>query len=482
MKILKPILIALFILRPIVVFANSVEEKFPIIICDSQISDCQKKSEENSRDGDLIDIKKQQINDNYLTDYPNQIKTNCCDIKNDNSIIYNLRDAIDIAQINNRNIKLEQIKLNSIKTEKTKVIAEFLPSISANVSHMQRNSFYQGQNYDRSVRQKGREIKLDQPIFDGLHSVSKYREINYKIKSGSAKKSEKIQEVSFIAVQSYCNLFRYQELIKIQEKNKELGRKFLELVKRRKEVKIFDKADIIKFTYETSLTEEKYIDSLNKLNKAKFDYQNVIGELHDKISKPEILEEEFNQDKVLKSAIENNYSLKSYHYNYLASKSAYNAEKSNLLPKISLIATASKQDRVVYLNNQDLNSQSILLNIAIPIFQKGVEYANINKARYDRDLAMEEYEITKDSIVKEVKQALEEYRFFSLMNKANVKLFEMAKDRAEIFNKRLKSKVEDPIEVIRAKIEANDRKINYINSQADLAIAHYKIKYFLGEI
>jgi hypothetical protein len=58
----------------------------------------------------------------------------------------------------------------------------------------------------------------------------------------------------------------------------------------------------------------------------------------------------------------------------------------------------------------------------------------------------------------------------------------MAKDRAEIFNKRSKSKVEDPIEVIRAKIEANDRKINYIDSQTDLVITHYKIKYFLGEI
>ena len=68
------------------------------------------------------------------------------------------------------------------------------------------------------------------------------------------------------------------------------------------------------------------------------------------------------------------------------------------------------------------------------------------------------------------------------MNKTNKKLFELAGNRAQIFNKRSESKVEDPIEVIRAKIEANDRKINYIDSQMDLVITHYKIKYFLGEI
>ncbi|NDB59447.1 hypothetical protein EB001_13500 [bacterium] len=46
----------------------------------------------------------------------------------------NLRDAIDTVQVNNRNIKLEQIRLNSVKTEKTRAIAEFFPNVSANVS------------------------------------------------------------------------------------------------------------------------------------------------------------------------------------------------------------------------------------------------------------------------------------------------------------------------------------------------------------
>jgi adhesin transport system outer membrane protein len=135
------------------------------------------------------------------------------------------------------------------------------------------------------------------------------------------------------------------------------------LIKRRKDVKIIDKADIIKFTYETSLTQERYINVLNRLNKAKFDYQNVIGELNENLIKPEIDEEKFDKNKILESALNNNHNIKSYHYKYLASKSAYNAEKSNFLPKVSIVASASKQDKVVYLNNQVLNSQSVFLNV-----------------------------------------------------------------------------------------------------------------------
>ena len=131
----------------------------------------------------------------------------------------NLRDAIDTAKANNRNIKLEQIRLNSVKTEKTKAIAEFLPNVSADASYGQRNSYYQGQNYDRSTKQKTEEIKIEQPIFDGLHSVSKYREANYKIKSGNAKTSDKIQEISCAASAITTIVLVQQALVLYLEEN-----------------------------------------------------------------------------------------------------------------------------------------------------------------------------------------------------------------------------------------------------------------------
>lgn len=393
-----------------------------------------------------------------------------------------IQDAIDIAKANNRNIKLERLKLKSTETSKTQALAEFLPSVKGSFQYGNRNSFYEGQTYDRSGKQRTEELSLEQPIFDGLHSVSKYREADLRVKSGNAKTSDKVQEVSFNAIQAYCNLFRYTELVKLHEENKKLGKKFLALVSRRKEARIIDNADIIKFTYESSLTDEKYLDSLNRLNKAKFDYKNIVGELHENLIYPQINEEKFEVNKLLESVINNNHNIKSYHYSYLASKAAYSSEQSNFLPKVSFTASASKQTNVLYLNGKNLDSQSAFVNVTIPIFQKGVEYANVSKAGYDRDAAKEEYEITRENVIKEVNQVLEEYDFFLQMNKTNKKLFELSRSRAEIFKKRSDAKVEDPIEVIRAKIEANDKKINYIDSQMNLVTTYYRIKYFLGEI
>lgn len=406
----------------------------------------------------------------------------CLLLFSQNANCENLQQAVDIAKANNRNIKLERIRLDATKTTKTQAISEFLPSVKGNIQYGNRNSFYQGQTYDRSGKQRSEELSVEQPLFDGLHSVSKYREADLKIKSGSSKTSDKVQEVSFLAIQAYCNLFRYQEILKLQEENKKLANKFLALVQRRKEARIIDKSDIIKFTYEASINEEKYLDALNRLNKAKFDYKTIVGELHENLVNPQITEENFEAQKVLETVTNNNHNIRSYHYNYLASKASYNAEKSTFAPKVSLTASTNKQTNVLYLNGKDLDSRSVFVNVSIPIFQKGVEYANLQKAGYDRDAAREEYEITKENVVKEVNQALEEYAFFQQMNKTNKNLFELAKNRAEIFTKRSAKKVEDPIESIRVKIEANEREINYIDSQMELVIAHYKIKYFLGEI
>ncbi|MBU6338510.1 MAG: TolC family protein [Rickettsiales bacterium] len=399
-----------------------------------------------------------------------------------NSLATDLRDAIDSSKANNRNIKLERIRLNSIKTEKTKAIAEFLPNIKADIGYGQRNSFYQGQEYDRSTKQRSKDIILEQPVFDGLHSVSKYKQANYKIQSSTATTHDKTQEISFSAVQSYCNLFRYSRLIKLQEENKKLGRKFLDLVNRRKEARIIDKSDIIKFSYEASLNDEKYLDITSKLNKAKFDYQNVVGHIDSDLSEPQIIEEQFDAEKILEAVLEGNHKVQSYRYKYLASKAGYNAEKSAFSPKVSVTAYKRKDEKVVYLDNQDLNSSVVMLNVTIPIFQKGVEYANLGQAKYEKEAAAEEYEIAKETAKKEVNQAVGEYRFFLDINKTHKRMFELSLTRAEIFNKRLASKVEDPIEVIRAKIEANERRMNYINSRMDLVIIYYKIKYFLGEI
>lgn len=394
----------------------------------------------------------------------------------------NMFEAIELAKDNNRNIKLEKIRTKVTEVGKSEAIAEFLPKITASATYGQRYSYYSGQTNDSSLRQSTRQLNVEQPIFDGFHSVSKYKEAKYKIKSAHLKTSDKILEISFEAVQAYSNLFRYEKILSLQKQNQQLAEKFLKLAQRRKDIRIIDNNDIIKFEFETSIAKEKYLDSLAKFNKAKIDYLNVVGEIHNSLKEPRIIDKEFDVEEIIQNVLQGNKKIESSRYEYLASKFAHSAEKSNLSPKLFLTASVERQESVIFLNNRDLNNRSLFLNLTVPIFNKGIEYSNIAKARYEKEANLEEYEITKDQMIQEAKQSFEEYRFYQEINKSNLNLFELSKKRFAIFQKRQSTRVEDPIEVIRVNIEKNEREINYINSRIDMVIAHYKIKYLLGEI
>lgn len=393
-----------------------------------------------------------------------------------------LQNAVEKSRLNSQNIKIEKIRLESAKTLKYQAIGEFLPNVSANAQYGNRTNKYKGQTSDPSAKQEVKELKFDQPLFDGFHSYQKYNEADKKIQSANYKVIDKVQEVSFLAIQSYLDLLRFQKIVKLQQKNKELAEEFLKLINRRKASKIIDQSELIKFGYESSSSLEKYKNYLNKLNKAKASYKNIVGELDEELAEVEINFEIFNKDDLISSIIARNNNLKSYQYNYLSLKNAYNAEISKLSPKVSLSASVSRQDKVFYLNNQDLTNKTIFLNISAPIFQQGNEYINIAKVKYEKESALEQYELTKKELEKEVSQTIDEYHFLFEINQLNKKLFAMAQELIIIANKKLASEVLDPIESIRIEIESSGKEIEYINSQTDLAINYYKIKYLQGEL
>ena len=393
-----------------------------------------------------------------------------------------LQNAVEKSRLNSQNIKIEKIRLESAKTLKYQAIGEFLPNVSANAQYGNRTNKYKGQTSDPSTKQEVKELKFDQPLFDGFHSYQKYNEADKKIQSANYKVIDKVQEVSFLAIQSYLDLLRFQKIVKLQQKNKELAEEFFKLINRRKASKIIDQSELIKFGYESSSSLEKYKNYLNKLNKAKASYKNIVGELDEELAEVEINFEIFNKDDLISSIIARNNNLKSYQYNYLSLKNAYNAEISKLSPKVSLSASVSRQDKVFYLNNQDLTNKTIFLNISAPIFQQGNEYINIAKVKYEKESALEQYELTKKELEKEVSQTIDEYHFLFEINQLNKKLFAMAQELIIIANKKLASEVLDPIESIRIEIESSGKEIEYINSQTDLAINYYKIKYLQGEL
>lgn len=392
-----------------------------------------------------------------------------------------LDSAIEIAKANNKVIKLEDHKLKSTESLKTKAVSEFLPKVTLSGQYGQRKNNLPNRDRGYNASQI-EEVRFEQPIFDGFGSIAKYNEADYQVRSASAMNLGKKQEIVLAVVKSYCNLFRYQEISKFYKESKDFSDKIFALIRRRGDARIMDEAEIVKFNYETSAIESRYFESSNKFLRAQHEYKNIVGELHENLAQPLVRDEKIDEKFLAKNAVENNNNLKSYRFNYMAAKSAYNAQKSSLLPSVTISGSVMREKNPLYLNGQDYQNRAIFLNVTVPIFQRGVEYANISKAGHDRSAAREEFEVMQENLVKDINQAQGEYDFYLRLVESSKKLVALAQKRSAILNKRFNVGVEDPIELLRAKIELNERKSDLINAQMDLVISHYNIKYLLGEI
>ncbi len=398
-----------------------------------------------------------------------------------NAAATTLEEAIAIAKSSNKTIKAEDYKLEVAQALKGEALAAFLPDVSINAQYGERKSNARGSG-NKYGSNKVEELKIDQPLFDGLGSMAKYNEAEYKIKSATSQNHSKKQEITFETVSAYCELFRYKEVLRLQESNKKFNDDIFNLVKNRQRKRVLDDSDLIKYQYELSNAETRYFEASSKLMKAKFEYRNVVGEVAQDLVLPNIPEQIFDEKATVETVIDNNDNLRSYHFNYLATKSAYKAEKSAFAPSASLVASVSRQKNSLYLADQQFENRSVYLNLSVPLYHKGIEYSNLSKASSQSSAAKEEFEVAKEELIKNVGQAIQEYNFLRQLVKSNEQLVDFAQNRLDIISKRFDAGAEDVIELLRAKIDVNDRKIDFINSQMDLITSYYKIKFFLGEI
>ncbi|MBU6140673.1 MAG: TolC family protein [Proteobacteria bacterium] len=394
-----------------------------------------------------------------------------------------LDEAIETAKLNNKTIKAEDYKLEATKSLKSEAIAEFLPNVKASGQYGQRKSsaVISGGNYGYNSN-KIEEISAEQPIFDGFGSIAKMNEADYKINSAASQNRSKKQEISFETAQSYCDLFRYEQLLRIQKNSEELAEEISQLATRRRDKRVIDKSDSIKFEYELSQVKTRRFEYDSKLTQAKFTYRSIVGDLHFGLQLPSIAPEKFDEKTTMEKAISNNENLKSYRFSHLASQSSYSIQKSEFAPSVSVVGSISRQNNAVYLNGRDFQNRSVYLNVSVPFFQKGVEYSNLDKTRNEMSAAREEVEATKSNLIKDVGQAIQEYELSLNMISSNREILALAEERAEILTKRFDAGTEDLIELLRAKIELNEKRISLINSQVDFTSAYYKIKFLIGEL
>lgn len=397
-----------------------------------------------------------------------------------------LNGALNYALSNNSDIKLEKSRLDQVKATKGDAISEFLPDINATYQRGRQKNDAVGidrGDLDKINDQDVKQLNFTQPIFSGFSSYNNAKEIKYNIKSAEEYYKSKKFEILLSATESYLNLFKAKNLVNLKSQDEENTKKLLELIKDRNKSGEVGGSEVIKYqTYVATAISDK-LTAKKDLFKAEKEYNKIIGKSDNDLFLPEIQKEEVsgNNQELLDLAVTNNPNLKTYLYKIKAARSAVNKSKGEFAPTVEIAASMSEQENVTYLNNRDLRSEAIYLNVKIPLFQKGAEYVGVSKASKNLSFAKREYQTNKENIVKEVNQTNKEFVFFGDLLKSQEELIELTNSRIAKIEEQVKVGDGDVIDLLESKLELNKILIQQLNNKADYILSYYKLLMLIGK-
>ena len=387
----------------------------------------------------------------------------------------------------NSNIKLEKSRLDQVKATKGDAISEFLPDVKATYQRGRQKNDAVGLDrgdLDKMNDQDVKQLNFTQPIFDGFKSYNYTKEIGYNIKSAENYYRFKKDEILLEAVGGYLNLFKARELLKIKTDNAESASKLLKLVEQRNRLGKVGGSEVIKYQTTVSSSISEKLTAKKDLFKAEEEYNKIFGKIDEDLSLPLVVDDKKipdNKEELKRLAVIHNPNLKSYKFKIKSAQSAVSKSKGEFSPKVELSASMSEQENVTYLNNRNLRSEAVYLNVTVPIFQKGVEYFGVGKANKDLRFAKREYETNRENVLKDLNQTYKEYLFYDDLIKSHDELTELTKSRITKIEEQVKIGRGDVIDLYGAKLELNKILEEGLNHKTDYILSYYKLLMLIGK-
>lgn len=419
-----------------------------------------------------------------------------------------LQEAIDIALDNNYELKQASNNLELAEKGIISEYADFLPSVSGNLS----GSSTKGQQlvrqgdtqvFEDNVTNSLRgDLSADVSLFDGFENI-----LSLRISKADKLSSEEIlqrakENVIFNAASSFLQVLLDEQLVEIAKENLDASQKQLEQVKAQVEVGSRPTVDLYNqestvASNELTLTQRENNLKMSRLAlmrqlqidpRGKYEFVNPKLDTGSSI---QIGGQEFEVDELITNALENRSDLKSEMADLTTLKLQLKQARYDLFPTLSASAGISSSYNDQYYGGgipfsdqfYDQNyTTSIGFSLNIPIFNNWNRMNRIQTAKINLKNAKLGLENTRLQIIQEVTQAYNDYISYQKELESTQKALRAAEKSYETQQERYNVGASTLIEL-------SDANANYVQAQSDNARALYNLifqeklmDYYLGKL
>lgn len=400
----------------------------------------------------------------------------------------NFEEILEYTLSNNDTLNAEREKTKAAETQKFKTIgANALPTIGAELGYGYTG--FKERMATTILKDEGstnsNRIYLQEPIFKSGRTITQVKMVDSQIEMQRNKLVQVEQEVLFNTIQATINLLQTKEILDLTISNEESLKNNYEYVSARRKVGRTTITDLslAKARYNSAKT-ETIIANTNYLNaKANFSRITKINSNFIDVDYENIFISCFNYDilfeDVVNSALSKNPQYKMAQNNYVMNKNNLKFAKTKFLPEIYLNAQIQNSDKTDLISNRD---SSVSLNMKIPLFQAGTEYAEHREAGHLLNESKFNLNDVKDSLINECLNVFDEF----LASKSVVMSSKTYRDAAKIAldNTIAEEKIGRAtlVDILDRRKEYFDTEISYLKYKMNVVKYYYSLRLLMGEL
>lgn len=399
---------------------------------------------------------------------------------------FSVHDAVILAHENNFQILAEREGYDAAKMAKPKAYGGLLPNASVSNAITQTNYTAPGTKsvYGKSKTTNVKNLVISQPIFGGGETYAQIKIADNLVEASKYKLHDVSNNITLNTVQTYENVLATREIYNINIENEKIFAKYLDYTKTRFDAGVVTKTDVlqaeVRYSESIAQKEQSYSSMLNAQATMARLLGQTINEQMDNIDISAIQLPE-NVDALIEISRSNNPSLMTSKYNANVAQYQINQAVSRVLPKVNATAQFTRSDYAKYnLSNPDSNTYA--LQVSVPIFQGGGEYASIKEQIHLSHQADYNYKEVDRQVIESSISVWNNYKTSKAIIKSREEAIKAATLALEGVQEEANIGTRTTIDLLNAEKELFDAKVSYRTAKRDYIVSIYQMLQLMGSI
>jgi outer membrane protein len=391
------------------------------------------------------------------------------------------REALIATYSSNPRIISQRMAFEQIGERFNQALAGWLPTLNATYNKGRRRNRFDGGEWNYLDSQT-RRFDISQPVFDisVFHALS---QADNTIASSGAELINTTQDILLNAITSYLDVVRDRQILDLSRNNEVVLDKNLGATRERFDVGEATKTDVSQSEARVSRAESETIQAIGNEAIAVAAFERVTGYApHLQLAYPtELPAIPSKLDEAIDLAMKLNPRILSAKYNEAAADDAVGVNKSDLLPTARLQGSVSREEGLGF-TAAPIDSDAVLLNVNIPLYQGGAEYSRIRESKKERSRRRYDLLETTNEVRQQTISAWEQYQTALAAieaQKDTIRAAEVALDgvqQEQLYGSRT------VLDVLDAEQELFVARVNLERSERNRLVALYNLLSVVGQL